>query len=246
VAVIAGAAVVTAGCGSGSSASDTGADAGRGDTPADQAAEPGGEGGSDVGADVSGEGAPADAPGDQQGEAGTDGVPDSAPDLGEDTGSSPITEIRLFATGPHDGDLGGRSGADELCVAAATGWATGKKAHALGSFSDGDQASTMPAMFGFPVDVPIRGLDGSKTISATWAGLFDGGIDVTLADAGVLFDDFWTGSDTTGGHTTLDCAGFTTTKGTGTCGTSGAKDETWISYFTPGCTLPLPLVCVAY
>lgn len=173
----------------------------------------------------------------------------SASDAGLDAGAP--TRIFVLAGGASDGALGGRSGADARCAAAAAlapgSWT---HVHALVAISASDDIASMPANFGMPPSVPFVGPAGTPVIAMNLADLLDGSIDVALADAGLSLvpsGRWFSGSDV-GGHVHAggNCDGFTLTSGRGAHGLASRTDGGWIEESTGGCGLVHETLCVAW
>ncbi len=155
--------------------------------------------------------------------------------LAENFASSFVTRnvIYMFRTGGTGGNLGGRSGADTLCVNAysasyATLGCSVGSIHAFLSVSSGDEMRAMPTNHGVLADVPVRGPTGIL-IDSNFGGLVDGVIGTTLQNAGVLPDanwTFWHASNDQGAYDNLSCSNWTNGSGGLNFGRKGSNDRT--------------------
>jgi hypothetical protein len=103
-------------------------------------------------------------------------------------------------------DLGGHSGADQICQAAADGKGLGGIWMAWVSDASGSPASRFTR-----AKVPYLLLDGTS-IASNWADLTDGMLSSPISrdESGVAVVDreVWTGTDSTGAATAEDCANW--------------------------------------
>jgi hypothetical protein len=108
----------------------------------------------------------------------TDTDVDAGSDAGEDAGqdSGPDPAVYLFASPGQVGAIGGRSGADGRCTAAAPALSL-PIAHtaAFISVTDSDEIRDMPSLYSVPTSLPILGPTGVR-IADDWADLLDGSI----------------------------------------------------------------------
>ena len=117
--------------------------------------------------------------------------------------------ITLFSTGVHDGDLGGRAGADALCAGAQPGSSFQANVRALISVDASDEIRDMPGNYMVAPDEEIRSPDGN-VLASDWSDLIDGSIDENLMASGVTTSTFWwSGSDNMGALSASNCAGWT-------------------------------------
>ena len=168
--------------------------------------------------------------------------------------------IYMFATPVHNGNLGGRTGADELCLQVynkipdiTKNQCTAIKA--LISINVTDTAAAMPLNYGVPPSWPVKGPAGGR-IGLNWASLFDNNIDTTLQAAKVILDDtdWWSGSnpDGTYDYQTGNCTAagndqsFTGTGGTGRTGREDSKTASWIKDKKPHCNASRHVLCVCW
>lgn len=157
------------------------------------------------------------------------------------------THLLLYSTFVSPGNLGSRSSLDGSCVQP---WGYSNY-HAFIGYSNADSIANMPSNYGIPINLPVQSLS-NVIISADWASLMDGNIDVTLNFAGVVSSTWWSGVEDEFGNfidgTTLNCDGWTndTSLFTGNFGVRNQTDATWIKSGTRDCSLAAAVVCIAY
>jgi len=114
------------------------------------------------------------------------------------------------------------------------------------SISDSDDIAGMPANFSVPSGRRVIGPGGIQIVES-WASLLDGTIDVSLADAGVSTDHWWSGSLSDG---TFDadnnCGGWTSVSEKGQSGLINKTDSNWIEGNTPNCDASRAVLCVCW
>lgn len=165
--------------------------------------------------------------------------------------------IYLSSVGPYTGDLADPKAAsvreeiDSLCSAAAKMARTKAlpclNKRAFISIDPGDDIAGMPANFGIPRNRRIIGPTDIQ-IADNWADLLDGDIDVTLFDAGIVPDQWWSGS-TSGGVYDIsvdNCTGWTSTSRKGQAGNHEKTDDAWIQGNTPDCDAARYVLCVCW
>jgi hypothetical protein len=160
-------------------------------------------------------------------------------------------EIRLYSAGEHDGNLGGRIGADALCAAAASGWAVGKSIRAFISIDAADEIRDMPTNYSINTAYPIKNLTGANTIANNWTDLLDQSIDMTLGAAGVMTASvFWISLSNADGSLHADnCSNATSNGGTGMfSGLTIRTDATWMANGSGSCSdaVNFSLLCLAF
>lgn len=145
---------------------------------------------------------------------------------------TPIPVISLYSAGTHDGDLGGRSGADSICSSNKPGGDSHANVRALISVGSGDAISDMPSNYSVPTGIVIQS-ESASTIANNWADLVDGSISATLLATGVTMSptNWWSGTDNTGTLTSSTCSGWTDST-SGVSGTSGFTGDTsnWFAH----------------
>jgi hypothetical protein len=157
----------------------------------------------------------------------------------------------IYSAGSHDGNLGGRSGADALCTAEADKPSGYSHFRAFLSVNDDDEIRDMPANYGVPTNISIYSLNNTL-LANNWADLMDGNILTSLSEAGVLPSNslWWAGSGSNGSIlTNYECAAWTTasTSQSGGVGLSFRTDSIWLSGYHATCASPDPsLLCLAY
>ena len=118
------------------------------------------------------------------------------------------------------------------------------------SLSGGDHVNDMPTEF---VDMPDRRvvwIGTNNTIADNWADLWDGSIDLSLADAGAPANiKYWMGSNTDGTEDGGEnCGGWNSTNSNNNAavGDSDALNGGWIKSGTLSCDNNLKVLCVAW
>lgn len=176
-------------------------------------------------------------------------------------------QIVMYSAGTSDGNLGGRAGADAMCVAAnETGL---PNARAFISVDAADEIRDMPGNYAVPTTLPINGPTGT-TIANDWAALLNSEAVPLLSSfsaAGVsthASNIWWSGS---GGHPAQDGAvdvantcedggggGWSNGAGAGNNGqtgslisvTDGGFDGPIAMAGASGCNNDVPVLCIAY
>ncbi len=155
-----------------------------------------------------------------------------------DADEKEIKGLYLYATGTTAGNINGgnRAGVDSFCAShkpSALGCKGGL--HALINVSEVDTVANFPAAYpSLPQDLPVQNPDKTQKIADNWADLWDGSIDVSLADAGIVTGDYWTGAD--GDSTCQNWTGVSS----GAFGKSTLADTSWWNYNANG-----PASCIA-
>ncbi len=152
--------------------------------------------------------------------------------------------IVLFASSEsHDGNLGGRAGADAIC-------ATTRQAlplscgtvHAVLEVDTADSVANMPVNYQLPTSEPVRRPTG-VLIDSSWTAMFDGTL-INSAGGGTAY---WTGG---GGTPTypLTCTGWTSNSSTitGRFGIGNVTDMRWIKASNYWCNQSNPLLCACW
>jgi hypothetical protein len=165
--------------------------------------------------------------------------------------ASQPTKLILFDGGTHNGNLGGRSGADDLCKNSSNKPSGTTNIHAFISISLTDQVIDMPTNYGYPVDFAVFGPDGTHLIANNWADMFDNSINMSLQSAGAINENnYWmSGSNSAGsfypGYN--QCAGFIDASSGNhfELGLSSNTDGGWIAIWTDTCDNPAyHLLCI--
>lgn len=182
----------------------------------------------------------------------TTGAGGGAASIGDAT-----AELILYNAGQVNGSLGGRVGADALCVAAANPNLNPNYTHlkAFISIQTGDAISDLP----FPTTLPIKSESGT-TIFTDRTDMLDGNNPATsLFAAGVTPTGglWWSASDDNGGYNTqggtrTNCNNFTTSA-SGEVGVLGDTDPLFplgAEWINAGAASPCNgtryLLCMAY
>jgi hypothetical protein len=160
--------------------------------------------------------------------------------------------VILYNAGLHDGDLGGRSGADALCLAArpASLPASYTNVHAFISVQPGDAIRDLP----IPFSRPIASVGGT-TIFTDGADMLDGNNPTTsLLAAGVTptNTEWWSGSNVIGNYwaSRNQCNNWTNNANTEQ-GSFGSTDTPpsgihWLGGGHFPCALNRYLLCITY
>lgn len=145
-------------------------------------------------------------------------------------------KLYLFGTDVrHDGNIGGRAGADEACLTDANMPADATVAHAFISVTEDDCIANMPVNYNFPANIPIVAPDGVTVIADNWDDLLDGGIKVSLVDAGLMTEVkssvWWSGSNQDGTLHSANCSEWTISDVSISCWVGGVAQtgSRWIS-----------------
>lgn len=141
----------------------------------------------------------------------------------------PLGVVYLFSTGErHNGNLGGRSGADGLCQSCYTNTYSSlncANVRAFISVNGDDEIRDIPTKYGLPAGLVVQGPKG-KQIAFNWEQLLDGSIEKSMEEAEVESAwNYWTGSNSNGSTTSLTCSGWTNGSGFPNWGDSGSHDQ---------------------
>jgi len=147
----------------------------------------------------------------------------------------------------HNGNLGGRAGADAICAGMAGKPSGFAKYKAFISVDAADTIANMPANYGISTTDPIVGPTGTA-IGTNWNDLLDESIANNLQTAIGVTGFYWTGSNADGSLDGTNCSGWTTTEEEE--GMAGDESETGDRWLNVGegmsCDSSLALVCIAY
>ena len=175
--------------------------------------------------------------------------------------ATPDTKIIVFSTmNMQNGSLGGRNGADGLCLASRGQLSCPNAVHAFLSVSALDEIERMPLNYGVPTNVPVQSANGSVTLATDWADLLDGSIDNAIDDSIIaaenLSSGWWSGSNDDGsvsssGGFATNCAGWTSGSSgaevQGSRGAAGVTDSTWINQDNGDhCSANANVLCLCY
>ena len=172
---------------------------------------------------------------------------------------SPGGDIVMYDGGAHDGDMGGRTGADAICQASPSRPAGFANYRAFISIDANDEIRDMPANYGVPTSLPIIGPTGTL-IANNWADLLDGSIAASLSAAGVVSSSWHTGSAVASDGSLEEepfdahCAGYASTTGNTrianpTLTTGGVYPTVvgWLGSGNGSCSpVAWHVVCIAY
>jgi hypothetical protein len=163
---------------------------------------------------------------------------------------SAMADILMYSVGPHNGNLGGRAGADALCASQQpSGY---KHAHAFLSVKETDEIRDMPAKYQIPSDEPIFGTSGVQ-LANNWNELLTGSLDTSLdaAVAGMKGASWWSGSTAAGALNSENCSGWSTTDADIQYGRVGLGDQAsswWIDFdlVLPACQVSSGLFTLSF
>lgn len=163
--------------------------------------------------------------------------------------------VYLFNAGLHQGNLAlpttasVRNDIDGLCMQARLDDYPALpclNVRAFISVSASDSIAGITDNFGVPTNRKITGPAGIM-VAEYWADLLDGTIAMTLSDAGVASDHWWSGST---GKGTFDsdnnCGSWTTTGEKGASGKHNKADAEWIAGNIPNCDASRFVLCVCW
>jgi len=139
----------------------------------------------------------------------------------------------LFRVGPHNGNLGGRAGADALCESEKPSKLQCNNIHAFISVSDSDEIRDMPSKYGYALDKPVYYYQASGKlvlIAYGWEDMLNGNIRTTV-EPGI----WWSGSNEYG-QIDANCNGWTSSSSEdyGQYGCFAYSDIKWIAYGSIG------------
>jgi len=172
--------------------------------------------------------------------------------------------VIIYNAGTHNGNLGGRSGADAICAASSNRPITGfTDYHALMSFSSSDDIADFASTFSsLKQSTPIcsNSSSATATIASNFADLIDSSGTArnmfTISSAmptGVLW---WSGtigtdpSNTSYGNYSDSCSGFTSTSSTGiikAVGSTTSDTSDWLkNNVSSSCENDYYIMCIAW
>lgn len=165
--------------------------------------------------------------------------------------SEPPQRIYIFYAGDYNGNLGGRSGADSLCLTAKNNNFsflpdTVTTVKAFLSVDIGDEIINLVGE-----SYPVYGVKTDQSItkiSDTWEDLWDGNIDVDLQTALGIDSLWWSGSNQYGAAVIETCNAWTSEASTDYAETGhwNRPNIMWIYYNNELCNDSRPLLGVAY
>ncbi|TGL35201.1 hypothetical protein EHQ52_12045 [Leptospira koniambonensis] len=106
---------------------------------------------------------------------------------------------------------------------------------------------SFPGLFGVPdnTSYPIRGARGD-IISNTWGNMFTS-IQISLQQAGVISQAYWTFAGAGGGYNnTYNCTDGTDTGATGAIGSPVLTATSWLYETSAACSESHPIICLCY
>jgi hypothetical protein len=156
--------------------------------------------------------------------------------------------IRMYSDNVgHNGNFGGRAGADATCAAMAGKPAGFTEYRAFISVAGTDTIQNMPTNYSVPSTVPIEGAGG--TFANNWADLLDNTIPIILQTAIGITNPPWTGSNADGSlDASNNCVGWTDATGvnSGRLGDHTATTGWLMGAASTSCDITWVLVCIAY
>lgn len=171
--------------------------------------------------------------------------------------------VYMFPAGSYNGNLlaavaakttkvavTARESADALCSSAMlSSYPTLPclNVRAFISVDSGDDIAGMWDNFSIPIDRKIVGPTGIQ-IGGNWADLLDDEIDVSLSEAGIATDHWWSGSLSNGTFdSSNNCGEWTSTSEKGRTGLHDQPDDRWIqSSSNPNCDASRIVLCVCW
>jgi hypothetical protein len=155
--------------------------------------------------------------------------------------------VAMFDGGVYNGNLGGRAGADSICVANKPGSIGNTNVHALISISPTDTISNMYANHGVNNNIPVV-FQGGQLIAKDWTDLLDGSVNAALTLSGMPAGNWWSGAASDAGDASSStCNGFTnaTLLFDGSLGSTALSGGGWMGGTTGSCANSYHLLCVA-
>ena len=177
----------------------------------------------------------------------------------------PADSIVFFATPEVTGNLGGRSGADQLCKdnfdnnSVLMFYNNCSNVRAFISVDSNDEIRDMPSNYGVPTNRDLRG-NADLKFGTSWDNITSESFlyPISKAILGMGSSNAWGGTDTGGALSTHHCTNFTDASG-GSGGKSHVLDLTKIIPTSPTnglyksgantqdwCHSPIPLICICY
>ena len=179
-------------------------------------------------------------------------------DDSEDPTQPSSEPIILYDAGrAYPGNLGGRSGADNICRNSPNKPRDRSNVRAFISVDEYDEIRDMPANYAVPINVQIIGPNGNL-LAENWADLLDGQVANRLVNTGLFGGGgslplmWWSGSNPDGSlYPSVCCLNWTTSAGlpeTGFVGDGIEQDSQWISNSVFACNenQQATVLCIAY
>ncbi len=161
------------------------------------------------------------------------------------------SDLFLFSTASEaDGAIGTRDDIDTLCINRRIALDSDLPSDHVKAFigmDSPDAINDMPANYGLPTWVQIKGPTGS-IIANNWADLLDGTIMQSLQAAGVSSVNWWSGADYNGDtDTSLNCNNWVSGTNPGVVGDITAINSSWIYGPQPNCgTSGYVVLCICW
>jgi len=191
----------------------------------------------------------------QKATSGNSGTSTAAPTTPSGPTTPAVNRVYLFPTVTQtDGNFGGRTGADALCMTArlSTTFIENQctKVRAFVSLSASDEIVDLASNYGMPTGLPFNGVNGAL-LANNQADLLDSSISVILSSAGITLASGWYSLSGVGtGDGTLDaaanCSGGTSAAANGRYGLDNSTGSSWMSLTQAICSTPRHLLCVCY
>jgi len=171
--------------------------------------------------------------------------------LGQIAVSGNANVINVYYSAAVAGNLGGRAGADAICLAAKPPQFVNPKVHALISISSTDSIATMRSLYNISTSLPIV-YGNSRLMAKNWADLVDGSANASLVAGGFSSNFWWSGTENDLGNAisaTSNCVGFTSNMSSdyGNVGNATTNGSGWMNVTgsPQTCAQTYPLVCIA-
>jgi len=156
--------------------------------------------------------------------------------------------IIMYNAGLHDGNLGGRTGADSICSSYASKPAGFSEYHAYISINGSDYIANMTTNLNVPTSVPVKSTTGS-VIANNWSILVSGTFLLsTLEGAGVCDNKWWSASQDNGTINSENCLNFSSNSSgqNGRCGANNVNAIAYKSDSSQTCNNSFYVLCVAW
>ncbi len=202
------------------------------------------------------------------------GIHDLAGNAGVSTSTVTLTYasalLYLFASATHNGNLGGRSGADAICDSTRNAsyssiCTSSSHVHAVLSTSSLDTMAAMQTTYGFSSSAAIWDIASTYLMNSNWSDLIsrgpcsggNGGGGSTCGSQAIgtvlSIGNFWTGSNSAGALASRNCSAWTTGSSTPSGDAqfgsmaNASNNANWISSgYWSGCSGMQSLLCVCW
>lgn len=162
--------------------------------------------------------------------------------------------VTLFSAGRYTGAMipptvsSARGSLDQMCISARQSLYPAMSCSSVRAFisiTNSDCIANMPSNYGLPTSLAFMGPTGT-IIANTWADLMDGSIPINLRDADIASQEWWSGSNASGGASPDNCAswtGYASSVINGAAGAHNKTDSQWIYDSSRNCSNLLHLLC---